>query len=67
MKFQGCFEGVLRVFQGSVNGVSRKFQGCFQSVSNVFQGSFITSTRIVHRCAFSMPVNVTCKSSANSK
>ena len=25
-----CFEGVLRVFHGSVKGVLRGFQGCFK-------------------------------------
>ena len=42
-KFQGCFEGVSRVFQESFNGVLRKFQGCFKEgeVSRLFQGCFV--------------------------
>ena len=35
-KIEGCFEGVLRVFQGSFNGVEevlRKFQGRFREVT----------------------------------
>ena len=35
-KFQGCFEEVSRVFQGSFKDVLRKFQGCFTKVSRVF-------------------------------
>ena len=27
-----CQQGVLRVFQGSLKGVSRKFEGCFTEV-----------------------------------
>ena len=49
LKFTGCFKKVLRMFQGSFNGVSRvftemfkggskKFKGCFKKVSRVFQG-----------------------------
>ena len=36
-KFQGYFEGVLRVFQVSCNSVEevlRKFQGCFMKVTS---------------------------------
>ena len=42
--FQGCFKGVLRMFQGYFTevsrDVSRKFQGCFKKVSREFHGSF---------------------------
>ena len=39
---QGCFEGVLRVFQGSLIEEEdlRMFQGYFQSVSRQFQENF---------------------------
>ena len=42
---EGCFEGVLRVFQGSFKGVSLKFhgRGSLKDVSRVFhdfQGLF---------------------------
>ena len=43
LKFQGCFEGVLRVFQGSFNGVEevlRKFQGHFREVTWMFHESY---------------------------
>ena len=44
-KIEGCFEGVLRVSQGSFKGVSCKFHGreSFKDVSRVFhdfQGRF---------------------------
>ena len=41
LKIEGCFEGVLRVFQGSFKGVSLKFQGrgSFKDVSRVFHDS----------------------------
>ena len=35
-KIEGCFEGVLRVFQENFKVVSMKFQGCFMKVSRVF-------------------------------
>ena len=42
-KFQCFFEDVLRVFQGSFNGVEevlRKFQGRFREVTWMFQESY---------------------------
>ena len=36
----GCLQKVLRVFPGSLKGVSRKFQECYKKVSRVFRGSF---------------------------
>ena len=40
---EGCFEGILRVFQGSFKGVwKRKFQGCLEEeVSRMFHGCFM--------------------------
>ena len=41
--FQGCFEGILRVLQGSFNSVEevlRKFQGRFRKVTWMRMGSF---------------------------
>ena len=37
-KIEGCFEGVLRVFKESIEGVSLKFHGSgnFKDVSRVF-------------------------------
>ena len=32
-KIEGCFEGILWVFQGSFKGAYGKFQGCFMKVS----------------------------------
>ena len=32
-EIEECFEGVLRVFQGSLKSLSRKCQGCFMKVS----------------------------------
>ena len=32
-EIEECFDGVLRVFQGSFKGVSRKCHGCFMKVS----------------------------------
>ena len=39
-KIDGCFEGGLRVFQGSFKGVSRMFYVFLKKVSSVFQGTF---------------------------
>ena len=50
LKFQGCFEEVLRVFTGNFRGVSRKFQKCLKEVSRVFQGSFKSVSRKFQGC-----------------
>ena len=60
--FQGCFNGVLRVFRGSFKGVSlnfqergsfkdvsrvfNDFQGCFQSISRKFQENFQVVSKV---------------------
>ena len=36
----GCFKEASRMFQGSLNGVSRKFQECFKEASGKSQGCF---------------------------
>ena len=42
-----CFEGVLRVFYGSVKGVLRGFQGCLKSMCiyglSIIQENVITN------------------------
>ena len=53
-KIEGCFEGVLRVSQGSFmeEKVSRMFQGCFmifKGVSRVFQGSFKKTFKVFQK------------------
>ena len=54
-KFQGCFNEVLRMFQGRVlrksfKEVSRLFQGNFKSVSRKFQGNFRGVSRESQGC-----------------
>ena len=56
--YQGCVEGVSRVFQGfsgliqggfkrvSMKGCSRMFQGCFEHVSKEFQECFKDVSRM---------------------
>ena len=39
-KFERCFEGVLRVFNGSFNGVLRKFQGRLKEETWIFHENY---------------------------
>ena len=45
-KFQGCFEGVLRVFQLSFNVFFGKCQGRFREVTWMFQESYEEDLRV---------------------
>ena len=38
--FQGCFEEVLRMFQGRLRSVSGEFDGCFKGDSKNFSRGF---------------------------
>ena len=56
-EIRGCFKGVSKMFQGSINGVirnfkdvSRKFQGCFMEGSRkVFQNNLKDVSRKIKK------------------